>query len=89
MNVCLGRCMAGVWAWGSLLLFVETRWSDHNVGLLRLMCGKVCGRRLRGGVLENKCSCRICGQLVADSGVGKGVSGGSVKSLGAESGSRR
>ena len=84
MNVCLGRCV-----WGSLLLFVETRWSDNNVGLLHLMRSKMSGRRLRGGVLENKCSCRICGQLVADSGVGKGVSAGSVKSLGAESGSRR
>ena len=49
-------------------LFVETRWSDNNVGLLHLVCSKMGGCRLRGGVLEDKCSCRICGQLVADSG---------------------
>ena len=39
-----------------------------SIGLLQLVCGEMGGSCLSGGVLENKCSCRIGGQLVADSG---------------------
>ena len=68
VDVCLGRCVASVRAWGGLLLFVEGRWSGNNVGLLHLMGSEMRGCCLRGGVLENQCPYRGHGQLVADNG---------------------